>query len=96
MRQVLDREFRDAGLKPAAVAAQTPSILATIAMLRDTDLLAVMPDTVARDFEAQGKLVGVPVRLRHALEPYGIVTRKGRALPAPARHFIDAVREAAR
>jgi DNA-binding transcriptional LysR family regulator len=96
MRQLLDREFHDAGLKPAVVAAQTPSILATVAMLRDTDLLAVMPDTVAADFEDQGKIVGLPIRLRRSLEPYGIVTRKGRAVPAPARFFIEAVREAAR
>lgn len=95
MRLLIDQEFQEAGLPLPVVAAQTPSFLATVAMLRDTDLLAAMPDTLALDFEEQRKVRTVAVKLRGSLSPYGILTRKGRSISVPTKIFLDAVRASA-
>jgi DNA-binding transcriptional LysR family regulator len=48
-----------------------------------TEMIAVLPDSIARDYAAIGWLCILPVKIALQLEPYGIITRKER-FPDPA------------
>jgi DNA-binding transcriptional LysR family regulator len=90
IRSLYEREFEEAGLTLPLHPVETASTITTVLLLqRDPTLVAVMPlDMVA--FLAQHGLarqLAIPVRSR--TEPYGVVTRRSAALPAPARLFIE-------
>lgn len=96
MRVLIDREFADAGGEPPMVVVQSSSILATFALVNATDMLAVTPESVATYYKGRGLISVLPVTLRGSLDPYGIITRRGRWLSSAVRLFIDAVRQSRR
>ncbi|WP_019142319.1 LysR family transcriptional regulator [Noviherbaspirillum massiliense] len=83
MRQLMERAFQDAGMSTPAQLVETASILATTTLLQETDMVAVVPTSIARHYAVAGMICILPVRLKFQLEPYGIITRKER-FPAPA------------
>jgi DNA-binding transcriptional LysR family regulator len=96
MRLLIDQEFADAGNVQPNVVAETSSILATFALLHDSDCVSVTPETVATYFKGRGMVSMLPIKLRRSLRPYGILTRRGRWVSTSVRIFIDAVRQSAR
>lgn len=96
MRLTLEREFREAGLAFPTYSIETSSTFTTLSLLlQDPNLVAVMPEDVARMAVDFGMLVHLPYALTSRSEPYEIVTRHGVSLPAPARLLIEELTQAA-
>lgn len=83
MRQLLELAFREANIASPANLVETASILTTTTLLQGTEMISVVPTTVARHYATSGMICILPVRIKLQLEPYGIITRKER-IPAPA------------
>lgn len=83
MQTILQREMDLAGMPMPDSAISTASTLVTVALLRGAaDLVALLPETVARVFSDNGMLRIVPVTLRSPSQTFGIVTRK-ESRPSP-------------
>lgn len=92
MRVLMDRALAAAGKPNAHVAVETSSILASVALVNASDMLSVTPESVATFFSARGLVSVLPVQIAGSLNPYGIVTRRGRWISPSMQLFIDAVR----
>jgi DNA-binding transcriptional LysR family regulator len=89
MRDVIEHEFRDhQALLPKGLI-ETGSILTTINLIRSSELVAVIPEAVARRDAEHGVLTILPYRMRRKLEAYGSIVRKDQPLGAPARRFLE-------
>jgi DNA-binding transcriptional LysR family regulator len=92
MRQLLELAFQEAAIPTPANRVETASILATTTLLQGTDMISVVPTSVAKHYATSGMICILPVRIKLQLEPYGIVTRRER-IPAPAvSAFQDCLR----
>ena len=83
MRKLLELAFQDANIPSPSNLLETASILATTTLLQDTDMISVVPTTVAKHYATSGMICILPVSIKLQLEPFGIVTRKER-IAAPA------------
>ncbi|GAB7544069.1 LysR family transcriptional regulator [Cupriavidus sp. 8B] len=87
MRQIIDQTFRENRVPPPVSTVETSSILTTLSVLRESDMLAVLPTSVARYYEDLNMLATLPVALHGRLAPYGLVLRKSRP-PTPAMQLV--------
>jgi DNA-binding transcriptional LysR family regulator len=92
MRALIDRSFEDAGVAPPPSTIETAAVLMTTSLLTDSELIAVLPASVAAYYAQQGALTVLPLPLPRKLGPFGIVTRRGRPASAPMSVLIDALR----
>ncbi|HBD92058.1 MAG TPA: LysR family transcriptional regulator [Gemmobacter sp.] len=85
LRQVVEASFRDARMETPANLVETASILTATTLLQHSDMIAVVPHSVALHYVASGMMAILPVLLTRQLDPYGALTRKTRAaIPALA------------
>jgi DNA-binding transcriptional LysR family regulator len=95
MRQLLELAFREAHMASPSNLVETASILTTTTLLQGTEMISVVPTSVAKHYATSGMICILPVRIKLQLEPYGIITRKER-IPAPAVSvFQDCLRSQA-
>ena len=94
MRQIIDQTFRESRVAPPVSLVETSSILTTLSLLRDSDMLAVLPSSVAQYYEALDTMASLPNRLRGRLAPYGLILRKNRRVRPATQVVIDAIRAA--
>ncbi len=95
-RKRLEGAFRQAGVEPPICVVESMSILTNTMLVKETDMLGVMPRDVA-ELYAGMKLVRIlPVKLPAPSGPVGVITAAGRALPQAATDLVQALREAAR
>ncbi len=87
MRQIIDQTFRESRVPPPVSTVETSSILTTLSVLRESDMLAVLPTSVARYYEDLNMIATLPVALHGRLAPYGLVLRKSRP-PTPAMQLV--------
>jgi DNA-binding transcriptional LysR family regulator len=83
MRQLLELAFQEANIPSPTDLVETASILATTTLLQGTEMISVVPTSVAEHYATSGMICILPVRIKLQLEPYGIITRKER-IPGPA------------
>ena len=88
MRDVIEHEFRDhhAALPPGLI--ETGSILTTVNLIRRSELVAVIPEAMARRDAQHGLLHIVGYRIRQQLPAYGSLVRKDWPLGKPAEAFL--------
>lgn len=85
LRQMVEAAFRDAGMETPANVIETASILTATTLLQHSDVVSVVPHSVALHYVSSGMMAILPVGLSRELDPYGILTRKSRAkMPALA------------
>lgn len=85
--------FRAAGLEPPPPTITATEYHLRLELLATTRLLTIVPGfSVALPGPRPG-VVALPVRLRVAREPVGVVTLKSRSLSPAAQIFIERVRE---
>ncbi|CAL8476116.1 LysR family transcriptional regulator [Caballeronia sp. S22] len=90
IRSVYEREFKEAGLPLPVHPIETASTITTVLLLqRDPTLVAMMPLDMASFLAEHGLARRLAIAVRSRTEPYGVVTRKGVPLPAPARLIIE-------
>jgi molybdate transport repressor ModE-like protein len=80
MRDVLEQEFRSQGTRPPRGLVETSSILTTMNLLTQSDMVAVIPAEVAHRYAAHRLLAVLRYALRHHLSVYGAITMRGRPL----------------
>lgn len=88
MRALIDQEFHAHRQPLPRDLIETGSILTSMNLVRHSDMLAVIPQTVAQDNQAHGLLQILPYRFGRALEAYGSLVRRDRPLSHPAQHFL--------
>jgi DNA-binding transcriptional LysR family regulator len=94
MRQVIDQTFRESRVAPPVSTVETSSILTTLSLLRDSDMLAVLPSSVAQYYVALEAIAAVSTPLRGRLAPYGLILRKNRRITPATQLVIDSIRAA--
>jgi len=96
MRDVVEQEFR-ANHKPVPRGLiETVSILTTTNLVAKTDMIGVIPESVAGRYERHGLLRILPYRIRHSLSAYGTIVRRDRPRSDEAARFLDLLHGAAR
>jgi len=95
-RRRLDAAFRQAGVAPPRRLVESVSIAVNKMLVQGSDMLGVMPRTVAREYAALGLLRVLPVKLPPPSGPVGVITATGRPLAPAAADLVQALREAAR
>jgi DNA-binding transcriptional LysR family regulator len=96
MREVIEREFREHHAALPRALIETSSILTTINLVRGSDMLAIVPEAVARRDAEHGIVSVLPYQLRHALQSYGTLVPKERPLSQPAERFLALLHESHR
>ena len=89
MRELVDREFRSAGLRTPAHLIETSSILTTVDLVSRTRMIAVIPSSVAQNMAPGGSIAVLNYRLNHQLDPFGVLLRRDRPLTMAATIFVD-------
>lgn len=93
MRQIIDDAFLRERLIPPDNVVETSSILTIISVVTRSDLVSVVPDTVARFFSDLGVLRILPTEVGRRWAPYGIIIRKDKRQTPALGVVIDAIRK---
>jgi len=91
LRRDFDALHAAAGSRPPTDLIETVSIVATLALLLSSDALTLLPEGLARHYEAPGMIARIAAPLPGAGTRYEIMTRAGRSLAPAERAFIDAL-----
>ncbi|MGF6902506.1 DNA-binding transcriptional LysR family regulator [Paraburkholderia sp. GAS348] len=75
LRHRFDLMFSQIGLNPPQNVVNTNNFLAISSLLLQSDMLAVLPDEVARQYQQYGVLKQVPIDLPCKMDTFGIITR---------------------
>ena len=89
MRDVVEREFRGHQAPLPKGLIETGSILTTINLVRRSQMVAVIPEAVARRDAKHGVLRILPYKFTNKLESYGSLVPKDRPLSNPAVRFLE-------
>lgn len=92
-RQVLESEFGDARLPSPGNVVECGSIFATLQLLQTSEAVAMLPESVARDYLKAGLLRALPLAVGQKLTGFGVLTRREDALSEPAQAFCTLLRK---
>lgn len=92
MRQLLEHTFHEAGMSSPKELVETNSTLLIASLLQSSSMISILPTPIAMDHATAGTLCILPVKIKHQLEPYGIITRKDRTFEPALAHFVDELR----
>jgi DNA-binding transcriptional LysR family regulator len=92
LRHELEQVFRDQGLRLPSDLVECTSILTVRTLVRDTDMIAALPDLVAR---TDTGIAPLPVPLEPVRRQVGVTLPAGRSLTPSARLMLDHLREQA-
>ncbi len=84
------------GLPAPRVAVETISVFVTVELINQSEMLSVLPLSIAQAYAGAGRVAIVPVDLPAADYPVGVLYRKGTANSPLVRATLDAARMAAR
>lgn len=88
MREVLEQEFRMLQTPMPQGLIETASILTTTNLIAETDMVGVMPQSIADTYARHGLLAILACPIKHKMEAFGTITRKDRPLSDAARFFV--------
>ncbi|MES1935872.1 LysR family transcriptional regulator [Salinisphaera hydrothermalis] len=91
-RQALEKELEQRGLVSPRDVVECGSIFAALQLVKRSDAILVMAESVVRDYLEFGVLTALPVSLGEALAPFGILTRRGERLSEAGHQFAAVVR----
>lgn len=91
MREVLEQEFRMQQAPVPRGLIETASILTTTNLIAETDMIGVVPQSIADTYARHGLLRVLPCHIQHKMESFGSVTRKDRPLSEATRVFLSAL-----
>ncbi|WP_431096764.1 LysR family transcriptional regulator [Polaromonas aquatica] len=91
MREVLEQEFRMLQAPTPKGLIETASILTTTNLIAETDMVGVMPQSIADNYARHGLLKVLPCLIQHKMEAFGSIIRKDRPLSDAARFFLAAL-----
>lgn len=90
LRELVNKEFEHHYEElPNFGLLETSSTLITIHLITKTDMLAVLPTSVANEFASHGLLKLLKYKMRHKLSAYGSVVRLDRPISSNTSNFIE-------
>jgi len=95
LRHRFDMVFSQIGLSSPQNVVNTNNILAISGILLQSDMLAVMPEEVARQYEEFGTLKRLAIELPCRMDAFGIITRQTQLLSPAATVVLQALHDAA-
>jgi DNA-binding transcriptional LysR family regulator len=96
LRNLLEREFREAGLPLPEYTTETSSIFVTMLLLQESNHPVALLTAETMDLYARHGLAHrLPLEIRSRTEPYGIVTRRDSVLSPAAHLMVAALRKIA-
>jgi DNA-binding transcriptional LysR family regulator len=95
LRHRFDMVFSQIGLAAPDNVVNTNNIVAISGILLQSDMLAVMPEEVARQYEEFGTLKRLAIDLPCRMDAFGIITRQTRLLSPAATVVLRALHDAA-
>ncbi len=91
MREVLEQEFRMLQASPPQGLIETASILTTTNLIAETEMVGVLPLSIAQTYARHGLLTVLPCPIRHKMEAFGSITLRDRPLSEAAQFFLTAL-----
>jgi DNA-binding transcriptional LysR family regulator len=88
MRKVLAPIFAEMRLPGPQNIVETSSMMTMVALMHESDMLAVMPSDVSDFYVRHDLLVEIPVTLPSVMGSYGIVTRRDRPITPGVEAFL--------
>jgi len=88
LRRDVDAMLSAAGLRLPRSVVETVSVVATLALLQESDAVTAMPKALADHYARYGMVVALPVELPAPASRYELVTRARRELSPAARAFV--------
>jgi DNA-binding transcriptional LysR family regulator len=92
-RGLFEEELARAGLTTPADIVECASIFATLQLLQNSDAVAMLPESVVRDYLRAHLLAELPVEIGTSLSGFGLLRRKFETLSEPAEYFIALLRK---
>jgi DNA-binding transcriptional LysR family regulator len=92
-RGLFEEELARAGLASPSNVVECASIFATLQLLQNSDAVAMLPESVVRDYLRAHLLVELPVEIGKSLSGFGLLRRKYETLSEPAEYFIALLRK---
>ena len=89
MREVLEQEFRLQQALPPQGLIETASVVTTTCLMAETDMIGVVPQSIAHNYAQHGLLKILPCVIKHKMEAFGTISRADRPLSDAARFFVD-------
>lgn len=93
LREVIEREFRNHHFSPPQGLVETSSFLTAIGIVAESEMLAVIPRSIADVFARHGLLRILPYTFKYALSPWGSLVHRNRPLSPVMREFLDSLHE---
>jgi DNA-binding transcriptional LysR family regulator len=93
LRRDVDAMLAAVGLRLPANIVETVSIVATLALLQESDMVTVMPQALARHYARFGMVTEIAVQLPAPTSRYQLVTRARRELSPTALAFAGMLDE---
>ncbi len=88
MRTVIEQEFRSQHLTLPTNLIETSSILTTADIVARTEMVAVIPESVASIFSDSGRIKVLHYQIKNQLEPYGSLIRAERPCSPATKAFL--------
>jgi DNA-binding transcriptional LysR family regulator len=92
-RGLFEEELANARLSTPANVVECASIFATLQLLQNSDAIAMLPESVVRDYLRARLLVELPLEIGKSLAGFGLLRRKDEPLNEPAEYFIALLRK---
>ena len=91
MREVLEQEFRLQQALPPQGLIETASVVTTTCLMAETEMIGVVPQSIADNYAQHGLLKILPCVIKHKMEAFGTIIRRDRPLSEAARFFVAAL-----
>ena len=91
MRTVLEQEFRALQVPTPRGMVETASILSTTQLIAESQMVGVLPWSIANTYAKHGLLKILPCAIQHKMGAFGSITRRDRPLSEASRFFIQAL-----
>ncbi|OQP87609.1 LysR family transcriptional regulator [Rhizobium rhizosphaerae] len=95
LRRAVEDSFMQAGIALPATVINTSSIILTLAMVRNSNVIAPVAHDVATVIAGSGGQLGgicvLPNRFPIKIRPFGLITARDRALPPSAKLLYDLI-----
>jgi DNA-binding transcriptional LysR family regulator len=91
-RAIINQAFLDAGLPPPTAAIDVSTVVFFDSLIRQTDLVTIVPATLLSTPDRSGQLVGLEIDFPFPHEEVGMAYRERSTLLPGARAVIDVVR----
>lgn len=91
-RQALEKELEHRGLVSPRDIVECGSIFAALQLVKQSNAILVMAETVVSDYLEIGTVTKLPISLGEVMAPFGIVTRRGEIPTEAGRQFISLLR----